>query len=472
LRSAFRLSAVGFTVALLLPAIFWAGNAIREVQNLQQIAPIAILSLADVPPVPSTAGRDFTKHPITRQRRLVSASAVARPRAPLVGASHVGRPHSNDGLSGATLDTPGEAAPVSLSLPGLQAAVPVSIGTPAIGGSIVNELAPLGRQAELAFGGESRATFEAPAEVPPVSLSLPALRSAVPLSIDTLAIADPGADDLALLGARGQLRDVQTQSDTTGGPAGQTDAVKPASYPIIPVPGVPISSFPVVLFPNQSYFGAGPTGQGFQYMMDLQPIVPFSISENWNLIVHMILPVVYQNNVVPGAGDQFGLGDAIFDFFFSPKEPTKEGIFWGVGPTLLAPTGTSPLLSAQTWGAGLDGVVLAQIHQKSGVLTVGALASQTWRVAGPAPINLFFTQPFIDYTFPSTFTIALWSQSAYDWNQRQWTVPIIFTIGKLFKFGSQLVAIGLDTTFYPVGPKGIPTWGIGPTFVLLFPEKH
>ncbi len=88
-----------------------------------------------------------------------------------------------------------------------------------------------------------------------------------------------------------------------------------------------------------------------------------------------------------------------FQFFFSPKAPTKGGIIWGVGPTLFVPTGTDPLLAGRTWGAGVDGVVLTQIPQRAGVWTVGILGSQTWSFAGPAAINMLFLQPFVAFTF-------------------------------------------------------------------------
>lgn len=86
----------------------------------------------------------------------------------------------------------------------------------------------------------------------------------------------------------------------------------------------PISSLISVPFQSNFNFGTGPTQGGFQYLMNIQPVVPSSLNETWNFITRMIMPVIYQNEIFPGAGSQFGLGDATFQFFFFPKAPTKE----------------------------------------------------------------------------------------------------------------------------------------------------
>ncbi len=112
----------------------------------------------------------------------------------------------------------------------------------------------------------------------------------------------------------------------------------------------PISNHISVPFESNFNFGIGPTQSGFQYLLNIKPVYPVSMIDGWNFIARMIMPVIYQNEIFPGAGSQFGLGDTTFQFFFSPKAPTPGGIIWGVGPTFLVPTGTDPLLSGRTWG--------------------------------------------------------------------------------------------------------------------------
>ena len=104
--------------------------------------------------------------------------------------------------------------------------------------------------------------------------------------------------------------------------------------------------------------GLGASGSGQRTTMNLQPVVPISISANWNLISRTIIPFVDQRDIVPGTR-QSGLGDVVQSFFFSPKEPSKGGLIWGAGPAFLLPTGETGL-SADKFAAGITGVVLKQ----------------------------------------------------------------------------------------------------------------
>ncbi|MCJ7830867.1 MAG: hypothetical protein MUP74_05710, partial [Desulfobacterales bacterium] len=90
----------------------------------------------------------------------------------------------------------------------------------------------------------------------------------------------------------------------------------------------------------------GPGDDGDRFVLNVQPVVPISISEDWNLISRTIVPIIYQDDIFTGAGDQFGLGDTVQSLFLSPKAPTSGGLSWGVGPVLLLPTGTDDLLGA------------------------------------------------------------------------------------------------------------------------------
>jgi hypothetical protein len=58
---------------------------------------------------------------------------------------------------------------------------------------------------------------------------------------------------------------------------------------------------------------------------NIQPVIPFDLGGDWNLITRTIVPVVYQDELFPQAGSQFGLGDINTSLFFSPKQPTAGG---------------------------------------------------------------------------------------------------------------------------------------------------
>ena len=111
----------------------------------------------------------------------------------------------------------------------------------------------------------------------------------------------------------------------------------------------------------------GSARDGKRWVLNIQPVVPLDLNAEWNLISRTILPVVWQDEVFPGAGSQSGIGDTVQSVFFSPKAPTAGGLIWGVGPVLLLPTGSNDLLTTDKWGAGPTGVVIRQ----QGPWTVG-----------------------------------------------------------------------------------------------------
>ncbi|OSP55909.1 hypothetical protein BV911_04460, partial [Pseudoruegeria sp. SK021] len=114
----------------------------------------------------------------------------------------------------------------------------------------------------------------------------------------------------------------------------------------------PIANLISVPFQYNYNSGYGADGDGEQSYVNIQPVIPFSISEDWNVISRTILPVVSQNGIVPGEGDQFGFGNTVQSFFFSPKAPTSAGLIWGVGPVIQLPTTTDNITNPQ-WAAGI-----------------------------------------------------------------------------------------------------------------------
>ena len=112
--------------------------------------------------------------------------------------------------------------------------------------------------------------------------------------------------------------------------------------------------------------------------INVQPVVPFSIDEDWNVISRTIVPIVDAESPLIGGSDESGLGDVLQSLFFSPKEPTDAGWIWGVGPALLFPTASEDELGSGKAAAGPTMVVL---KQKEG-WTYGALANHLWSYAG------------------------------------------------------------------------------------------
>jgi hypothetical protein len=230
----------------------------------------------------------------------------------------------------------------------------------------------------------------------------------------------------------------------------------------------PVASLISVPFQGNWDFGIGPEDDGWRWTMNVQPVIPFSIGEDWNVISRTILPVVYQEDVVPGT-DQFGLGDTVQSLFLSPKEPWPAGLIWGVGPVLLLRTGTDELLRAGKWGAGPTAVVLKQM----GPWTAGVLANHLWSFAGDggrADVDATFLQPFLNYTTSRATSFVLNTESTYDWEAEEWSVPIHFGVAQVVRIGGQRVQIGVQGRWWVETPAGGAEWGFRVPITLLFPR--
>jgi hypothetical protein len=214
----------------------------------------------------------------------------------------------------------------------------------------------------------------------------------------------------------------------------------------------------------------GSARDGDRFTTNVQPVIPISLNDDWNVISRTILPVIHQSDIFPGAGSQTGIGDTVQSLFLSPKAPTQGGWIWGVGPVFLLPTGSNDLLSAGQWGAGPTAVALRQ----QGPWTYGALANHIWSFAGDhdrADISSTFIQPFTTYNWPGGWSLTATTDSTYDWKGDQWTIPLGLFGSKVTKVGSQLVQFGAGPRYYADSAQGGPHgWGFRAVVVLLFPK--
>ncbi|AKC85890.1 hypothetical protein WQ53_03055 [Pseudoxanthomonas suwonensis] len=209
---------------------------------------------------------------------------------------------------------------------------------------------------------------------------------------------------------------------------------------------------------------------GSRTFLNVQPVVPISIGEDWNLISRTIVPLVYQEDLFPGAGSQFGTGDVTQSLFFSPKKPTAGGWIWGVGPALMLPTASDDLLGTGKWGAGPTAVVL---RQTEGGWTYGALVNHIWSFSGDSDrddVNSTFMQPFLSRGLGQGRTVTVNFESSYNWEGEQWTVPVNVGYSKVSKIGGQLVSYYGGARYYLDAPDGGPDWGLRFVFTLLYPK--
>ena len=140
--------------------------------------------------------------------------------------------------------------------------------------------------------------------------------------------------------------------------------------------------------------------EAIRYTVNIQPVIPLSLTTDWNFILRTIMPVIYDEAPVPGGDNRAGGYSA--ELFFSPKAPTRRGWVWGAGPVFLYPSATDDALGTEKFALGPTAVVL---KQQSG-WTYGMLANHLWSVAGNShrdDVSATFMNPFLVYT-TKTFT--------------------------------------------------------------------
>lgn len=232
----------------------------------------------------------------------------------------------------------------------------------------------------------------------------------------------------------------------------------------------PISSLTSVPLQFNYQDGIGVGDRGSRAFLNVQPVVPVSIGEDWNLISRTIVPVVYQEGLFPGAGSQFGTGDIVQSLFFSPKALTASGWTWGVGPVLRLDTASDDLLGSGKWSAGPTAVALKQTPTG---WTYGALVNHLWSFAGDghrADLNATFLQPFVSRGLGQGRTLSVSLESTYDWERREWTLPVGVFYSKVSRIGSQLVSYQGGASYFVETPDLGPEWGVRFTLTLLYPR--
>ncbi|MGO8983902.1 MAG: neuromedin U [Terriglobales bacterium] len=292
------------------------------------------------------------------------------------------------------------------------------------------------------------------------NLTLSVLAVLIPLALPLMAQDTP-------VGAEG----TSVATEATPAAAVNTDALRNAAQnPVANLISVPIQ--------ENWNFGIGPADRT-QNVMNIQPVIPISLSEKWNLITRWITPVIYQPLPVPLPSGQleqqtgvYGLGDINPSFFLSPK---KSKVIWGVGPTFVFPTATNTTYLGQG-KLSVGPTVVALIQPPH--WTIGALANNYWSVAGhsdlnkPA-VNQFLLQWFVNYNMKKGWYLTSGPIVTANWratNNNVWIVPFGGGAGRIMKLGFQPVNITAQFYGNAVHPPGASPWTMKVQIALLFPK--
>ena len=244
-------------------------------------------------------------------------------------------------------------------------------------------------------------------------------------------------------------------------PASEGDLAKKTQNPVSDLISVP--------FESNFNFGVGPNDD-LQYILNVQPVMPFRLSEDWNLITRTIIPLIDQPELGPGVGDVFGLGDIQLSQFLSPAK--SGALIWGIGPIFQFPTATDDALGSDKWSAGPTAAALTI----RGPWVVGALVNHLWSFAGDddrADVNQTLIQPIVNYNLPGGWFLTSVPLITANWEKDgddRWTVPIGIGVGKVHRFGTLPVGLELASYYNVVRPDAAAEWTLRFRINLLFPK--
>ncbi|MCC7517176.1 MAG: transporter [Pseudomonadales bacterium] len=214
--------------------------------------------------------------------------------------------------------------------------------------------------------------------------------------------------------------------------------------------------------------GLGPNNAD-RNITNIQPVIPFELNEDANIISRTILPVVNYGSTMAGDRGASGIGDVMQSFFYSPKNPTANGWIWGAGVAIQIPTANKEDLGSGKWSAGPTAVLL---RQQNG-WTYGGLVSHIDSFAGQSNrqfVDTTFLQPFLSYTTGTYTTFGINSEATYDGQSNEWTTPLNFTVAQLLKIGGQPVQFQIGYRKYVTNPDYTPEEGVRASVTFLFPR--
>ncbi len=219
----------------------------------------------------------------------------------------------------------------------------------------------------------------------------------------------------------------------------------------------PVSDLISVPFESNFSFNNG-NRDATVYVLNVQPIIPFHLNKDWNLITRTILPIVNEPSSFSPGGSAFGLGDINPSFFFSPA---KSGAFmWGIGPTFTLPTATDSRLGSHRFSMGPAAAAL----MIQGPWLAGVLVNNQWSVTGwghHRPVNEMLLEPFVNYNFGNGWHLSTELIMTADWEAKagqRWTVPLGGGMGKLFRLGKLPIDSTLEVFWNVEHPDYAGDW--------------
>lgn len=229
----------------------------------------------------------------------------------------------------------------------------------------------------------------------------------------------------------------------------------------------PVANMISIPFQNNTSFDYGPEG-GTQNVLNIQPVIPVHLNEDWNLITRWVTPVIWQPAMAPGQDGTFGIGNIQPTFFLSPAGASR--FIWGVGPALWLPTATDGALGLNKWGGGPSIVALMM----EGPWVAGVLANNIWAGTEGERINQGLVQPFVNYNMKDGWYLVSAPIVTANWRTdggNAWTVPVGGGVGRLFRVGELPINAQVQGFYNALKPDTGSDFQMRLQVQLLLPQK-
>lgn len=234
----------------------------------------------------------------------------------------------------------------------------------------------------------------------------------------------------------------------------------------------PLSNLPSLTFNHIFSAHIGRFGRP-QNITNVQPNVPISISDGYNVVVRANVPLIDQP---VGRTDRvYALSDTTIQALFTAKNPGSFA--WGFGPAVALPTRTDDSV-----GFGLPGGGAAlSVVKTEGRWLFGINASHLWSVgeahAGVNQVEYSLTtfQPFVNYAIGDGWAVNVSSAMTANWAAavgQQLRIPLSVLLKKTLVVAQQPMSLGIGATYVPVRPDNAAEWQLRAQYSLLFPPRN
>ncbi len=232
----------------------------------------------------------------------------------------------------------------------------------------------------------------------------------------------------------------------------------------------PIANLISLPFQNNIGFNFGPR-ERTQNTLNIQPVIPFKLSADWNLITRTIVPIIHLPSLAKGDSSENGIGDINPTAFFATS--LARDVLVGFGPTFTLPTASHTDLGTGKWSGGPAAVIV----WTPGHWVAGGLINNQWSFAGDRDrnsVNEMLFQPFVNYNITDGWYLTSSPIITADWAAKEskdvWTVPVGGGLGRLFRLGKLPINVSVQAFDNVEKPEFGADWELRLQVQFLFPK--